>query len=145
VGIGSRARQTRRTSNVFPCHSHLLSKGWHLCYRGIRPRLLFGIAASCTLTLEFVILFESALDCGLITWFVAWVMTANTFFMHMIAPTGRSPRSGFLRAFANVLDSLCSTPQTRTGADGLTECARQMALIRKPASAGNLRESFVGS
>ena len=50
-----------------------------------------------------------------------------------------------LRAFANVLDSLYATPQSRTSADDLTKCARQMARIEKPAGAGNLRESFVGS
>ena len=49
-----------------------------------------------------------------------------------------------LRAFANALDSLYAAPQSGTGADGLPESTRQMALIRKPARAGNLRESFVG-
>jgi hypothetical protein len=49
-----------------------------------------------------------------------------------------------LRAFANALDSLYAAPQSRAGADGLPESTRQMALIRKSARAGNLRESFVG-
>jgi hypothetical protein len=46
-------------------------------------------------------------------------------------------------AFA--LGSPCTAPQSRTGANGLTECARQMARIEKPAGVGNLRKSFVGS
>ena len=50
-----------------------------------------------------------------------------------------------LRAFANALGSPCATPQSGAGADGLTECTRQMARIEKPTGAGNLRESFVGS
>ena len=49
-----------------------------------------------------------------------------------------------LRAFANALGSPCATPQSGAGADGLTECTRQMARIEKPAGAGNLRESLVG-
>jgi|HubBroStandDraft_4_1064222.scaffolds.fasta_scaffold3102737_1 hypothetical protein len=43
-----------------------------------------------------------------------------------------------------MLASHCATPQSRAGADGLTECTRQMGLIRKTARAGNFRESFVG-
>ena len=50
-----------------------------------------------------------------------------------------------LRAFANVLVSLYATPQSRTSADDLTKCPRQMARIEKSAGAGNLRESFIGS
>jgi hypothetical protein len=49
------------------------------------------------------------------------------------------------RIFDNALGSPCAAPQSRTGANGLTECARQMARIEKPAGAGNLRESFIGS
>jgi hypothetical protein len=49
-----------------------------------------------------------------------------------------------LRAFANALDSLYAAPQSRAGADGLPKSTRQMALIRKPARAGNLREGVFG-
>src|ERR1700675_2743204 len=47
------------------------------------------------------------------------------------------------RALANALGSPRTAPQSRTGANGLTECARQIARIEKPAGAGNLRESFI--
>ena len=46
--------------------------------------------------------------------------------------------------YAAGLGSLYAAPQSRTSADGLTECTRQMGLIKKSARAGNLRESLVG-
>jgi hypothetical protein len=48
------------------------------------------------------------------------------------------------RIVDNALGSLCAAPQPGTGADHLTECSREMALIREPASLGNLHEGFVG-
>jgi hypothetical protein len=50
-----------------------------------------------------------------------------------------------ITSMQSALGSLCATPQSRTGANGLAECARQMALIRKSASAGDPCESLVGS
>jgi hypothetical protein len=73
---------------------------------------------------------------------VGWFMATSTL-LRMGLRADQPPLAPFGLS-ASALDSLDAAPQPRTGADGLTECARQMALIRKPAGAGNLRESFVG-
>jgi hypothetical protein len=44
------------------------------------------------------------------------------------------------RIFDNALGSPCASPQSGAGANGLTKCARQMALITKTTNSGNLRD-----
>ena len=48
------------------------------------------------------------------------------------------------RFFDYALGAPCAAPQSGAGADGLTECSREMTLIEEPASLGNLHEGFVG-
>ena len=54
------------------------------------------------------------------------------------------PRVLDIRAWANALGSAGVTPQSGAGADGLTECSREMTLIEEPARFGNLFDGFVG-
>ena len=95
--------------------------------------------SSCALFFRHVSLSNKSRDAAVILFEIA---ARCTFSLRRSALVLAPPKQ---RIFDNALGSPCASPQSGAGANGLTKCTRQMALITKTTNSGNLREILIGS